>query len=57
MVSPEEKQADPSGIGGFKCFCCGPRKGEKRKWRRLIRRRLKAIHRKIIRNAIKEMHE
>ena len=27
------------GIGGWKCSCCGPRKGEKPAWRRYARRR------------------
>ncbi len=53
-MSPEEKRANPSGIGGFKCFCCGPGPKEKKKWRRLIRARLKQVFRKQIR---KEMDE
>ena len=47
MKNPEERAADPSGVGGYKCYCCGPRgKGERKKWRRLVRRRMVAIFRK-----------
>ena len=27
------------GVGGWKCSCCGPRRGEKPKWRRRVRRK------------------
>lgn len=27
------------GVGGWHCSCCGPRKGEKRVWRRFARRK------------------
>jgi len=55
-MNPEEKQANRIGPGGYKCRCCGPAPKARKKWRRLIRHRLVAIHRKIVRNAIKEEH-
>jgi hypothetical protein len=36
------KRCDDSGVGGWKCPCCGPRSSkDKCKARRLMRRRLK----------------
>ena len=53
-MNTDEKLVNPAGIGGYKCPCCGPRVRERKKWRRLIRRRLKALHRKRV---VKEMTE
>lgn len=55
-MNPEEKQACKLGPGGYKCRCCGPSPKDRPKWRRLIRHRLVAIHRKIIRNASSEVY-
>jgi hypothetical protein len=53
-MTPEEKEANHIGPGGYKCICCGPAPKARNKWRRLIRRRLKAITRRHIRNTLKE---
>lgn len=55
-MTPEEKQANRVGPGGYKCICCGPNPKERPKWRRLIRRRLKALTRKHIHDALKEVN-
>jgi hypothetical protein len=52
MKNPEERAADPSGIGGYKCFCCGPRKGDRKPWRRLVRRRMAQAFRRAWRREI-----
>ncbi len=51
----DEKLVNPAGIGGYKCFCCGPRKGERKPWRRLIRSRLKVVHRLRVDRALVEI--
>ncbi len=53
-MSPEEKQANALGPGGYKCICCGPTPKQRPKWRRLIRRRLAAWTRKHVHNELKE---
>jgi len=52
-MTPEEKQANVLGPGGYKCRCCGPHPRLRKQWRRKIRARIKAIHHKIIRNTLK----
>jgi hypothetical protein len=53
-VNKDEKQVSKLGPGGFKCYCCGPAPKDRPTWRRLVRRRLKALHHKVIRQAMKE---
>ena len=55
-MTPEERQASPCGVGGYKCRCCGPAPKARPKWRRMVRRRLAAITRKAVRAAHKEDH-
>ena len=47
----DEKLVNPAGIGGYKCSA--PR--ERKKWRRLIRRRLVQVHRRRVDRALVEM--
>ena len=41
-MNHHEKQAHRVGPGGYKCPCCGPAPGARKKHRRLVRRRMKA---------------
>ena len=54
MQTPDEKTVNPCGVGGYRCACCGPRKGERKPWRRLMRARLAAITRRAVRDYEKE---
>jgi hypothetical protein len=42
-MNKDEKQCQHVGIGGYKCRCCGPAPKERKKHRRTVRRRLKAL--------------
>jgi len=53
-MNPDEKQVTKIGPGGYKCTCCGPAPKMRPKWRRLIRRRLKALTYKRVKEALKE---
>lgn len=54
MQTPDEKTVNPCGVGGYRCACCGPRKGERKPWRRLMRARLAVITRRVVRDHEKE---
>ena len=34
------------GVGGYKCYCCGPSPKKRRRYRRMARRRLKQLTKK-----------
>ena len=51
----DEKLVNPAGIGGYSCYCCGPAPRERKKWRRLIRRRLVQVHRRRVDRALVEI--
>ena len=51
----DEKLVNPAGIGGYKCYCCGPAPRAHKKWRRLVRRRLVQVHRRRVDRALVEM--
>ena len=51
----DEKLVNRVGPGGYKCPCCGPKVKERKKWRRLIRHRLKMIHRRRVDRALVEL--
>ena len=50
-MNTDEKLVNPVGIGGYKCSAPRARK----KWRRLIRRRLVQVHRRRVDRALVEM--
>lgn len=54
MQTPDEKTVNPCGKGGYHCHCCGPRKGERKAWRRLMRARLAVITQRAVRGYEKE---
>ncbi len=54
-MNTDEKLVNPAGIGGYKCFCCGPGQKERKKWRRLVRSRLKVVHRLRVDRALVEI--
>ena len=56
-MTPDEKAVDPSGVGGYRCYCCGPSPKQRKPWRRLMRRRLAVITRRAVREYEKEARE
>jgi len=42
-MTNEEKTCQSVGPGGYKCPCCGPSPKRRREYRRMIRRRIKAL--------------
>jgi hypothetical protein len=50
-MNKDEKLVNRVGPGGYKCHCCGPAPKDRPVWRRAMRKRLKVLHRKVIRQA------
>lgn len=54
MATRLEKILGRCGPGGYNCYCCGPAPRDRKAFRRLTKRRLRALVRKEIRETLEE---